>query len=178
MVRLPPGNCSTGPAGPEWRILTSSSAQLAAEESRDSVRRWALVPAGLLLAIWTTITAEPRAAHHLLREREYEFRQFRIEVVRLSGRYGEVPGVDEKVTCPQLEECGTGNVSDGYLVGAGKALGFSEGLLRRPGRGAMGGFEVFGEWSHLASGSLYDSPVTRDDVLDEGLHIPIRTWRR
>jgi hypothetical protein len=36
--------------------LISPSAQLAAEEGRDSVRRWALVAAGLLLTEWTTIT--------------------------------------------------------------------------------------------------------------------------
>jgi hypothetical protein len=141
--------------------LISSSAQLAAEEGRDSVRRWALVAAGLLLTEWTTITAEPRADHHLLREREYVFRQFRVEVGRLSGRDGEVPGVGEKVTCPQLDECGAGKFSDGQLVGAGKGLGRSEGLLRRLGRGAVGGVEVFGEWRYLATGSLYDSLVAR-----------------
>ena len=48
----------------------SPSAHLAAEEGRDSVRRWALVVAGLLLTERTAITAEPRAAHHLPRERE------------------------------------------------------------------------------------------------------------
>ncbi len=52
--------------------------------------------AGLLLAVWKTIIAESRAAHHLLRERECVFRQFRVEVGRLSGRDGVVPGVGEK----------------------------------------------------------------------------------
>ena len=54
--------------------------ELAAEEGRDSVRSWAFVAAGLLFTVWTTITAEPRAVHHLPREREYVFRQFRVEV--------------------------------------------------------------------------------------------------
>lgn len=159
------------------RLLISPSAQLAAEEGRDSVRRWALVAAGLLLTEWTTITAEPRAAHHLLREREYVFRQFRVEVGRLSGRDGEVPGVGEKVTYPQLDECGAGKFSDGQLVGAGMGLGRSEGLLRRLGSGAVGGAEVLGQWRHLATGSLYDSLVARYDMVDEGLHIPFRTRR-
>ena len=155
----------------------SPSAQLAAEEGRDSVRRGALVAAGLFLTEWTTIAAEPRAAHHLLREREYVFRQFRVEVGRLSGRVGEVPGVGEKVTCPQLDEGGAGKYSDGQLVGAGKGLGRSEGLLRCLGRGAVGGAEVFGEWRRLATGSLYDSLVARYDMVDEGLHIPLGTRR-
>ena len=83
----------------------------------------------------------------------------------------------EKVTCPQLEECGAGKLSDGQPVSAGKGLGFSEGLLRRLGRGAVGGAEVFGEWRHVATGSLYDSLVARYDMLDEGLHIPLWTGR-
>jgi hypothetical protein len=91
----------------------SPSVQLAAEESRNSVRRWALVAAGLLITIWPAITAKPRAAHHLLREREDVFRQFGVEVSRLPGRDGKVPGVGEKITCAQLEECGAWNVSDG-----------------------------------------------------------------
>ena len=37
--------------------------------------------------------------------------------------------------------------------------------------------EVFGEWRHLATGSLYDSLVARYDMVDEGLHIPFRTRR-
>ena len=121
------------------------SAELAAEESRDSARCWALVAAEPLLTEWTTITAEPTAAHYLLREREYAFRQLRVEVGRLFGRNGEVPGVGEKVTCPQLDECGSGKFSDGQLVGAGKGLGLSKGLMRRLGRGAVGGAPVFGE---------------------------------
>jgi hypothetical protein len=152
-------------------------AQLAAEEGRDSVRRWALVAAGLLLTEWTTITAEPRAAHHLRREREYVFRQFRVEVGRLSGRDCKVPGVGEEVTYPQLDECGAGNFSDGQLVGAGKGLGRSEGILRRLGRGAEGCAELYGEWRHLATGSLYDSLVARYDMVDEDFHIPCRTRR-
>jgi hypothetical protein len=152
------------------RLSISPSAQLAAEEGRDSVRRWALVAAALLVTEWTTIAAEPRAAHHLLREREYVFRQFRVEVGRLSGRDGEVPGVGEKVTCPQFDESGAGKFSDGQLVGAGEGLGRSEGLLRRLARGAVGGAEVFGEWRHLTTGSLYDSLVARYDTVDEGLH--------
>jgi predicted acyltransferase len=56
------------------RLVISRSAQLAAEEGRDPVRRWALVAAALLIAEWTTITAEPRAVHHLFREREDVFR--------------------------------------------------------------------------------------------------------
>jgi hypothetical protein len=74
-------------------------------------------------SIWTTVTAEPRAAHHLCREREHVFRQFRLEVGRLSGRDGEIPGVDEKVTCPQFDECCARNFSDGQPIGAGKGPG-------------------------------------------------------
>ena len=40
-----------------------------------------------------------------------------------------------------------------------KGEGRREGLLRRLGRGAVGRAEVFGEWRHLATGSLYDSLV-------------------
>ena len=40
-----------------------------------------LVAAGLLLAEGTALTAEARADHHLLREHEYVFRQFRVDVV-------------------------------------------------------------------------------------------------
>jgi hypothetical protein len=109
--------------------------------------------------------------------RKRVFRQFRVEVGRLSGRDGEVPGVGKKVTCPQLNECGAGKFSEGQLVGAGKGLGRSEGFLRRLGRGAAGGAEVFGEQRHLATGSLNDSLVARYDIFDEGLHIPFRTRR-
>lgn len=63
-----------------------------------------------------------------------------------------------------------GSSPDGQLVGAGKGLGLSEDLLRRLGRGAVGGAEVFGEWRHLTTGSLYASLVARDDMVDEGLH--------
>lgn len=159
------------------RLLISASAQLAAEEGCDSVCRWALVAAGLFLPEWATITAEPGAAHHLLGEREYVFRQFRVEVGRLPGRDGEVPGVGEKVTCPQLDECGAGKFSDGQLVGVGKGLGRSEGLLRRLGRGAVGGAVVCGQSRHMATGSRYDSLVARYDMVDEGLHIPFSTRR-
>jgi hypothetical protein len=48
------------------RLMISPSAHLAAEEGGDSVRRWAVVAARLLIAEWPTITAEPRVAHHLL----------------------------------------------------------------------------------------------------------------
>jgi hypothetical protein len=83
--------------------------------------------------------------------------------------------VGEKVTRAQPDECGAGKFYDGQLVGAGKGLGLSKGLLRRLGRGAVGGAEVFGEWRHVATGSLYDSPVARYDIVDEGLHIPFGT---
>ena len=69
--------------------------------------------------------------------------------------------MNKEVSCPQLDECGAGKFADGRLVGAGKGLGLSEGLLCRLGRGAMGGAEVFGEWRHSATGSLYDSLVAR-----------------
>ena len=85
--------------------------------------------------------------------------------------------MDEKVTCPQLDECGARNLPDGQPIDAGKGQGLSEGSLRRLGRGSVSSTEVFGEWRHLATGSLDDSLVARYDMADEGLHIPFRTRR-
>jgi hypothetical protein len=157
------------------RLLRIPSAQLAAEKGSNSIRRRALVVAWLFLIVWAPITAKPRTAHHLIRERKYVFRQFRIEVSRLFGRRGEVPGVDEKVTRPQLDERGAGSLSYGQLVSAGKRFGLSKGLLRRLGRGPVGVGEAFGKLRHLSTGSLYDSLVACDDMVDESLHIPLRT---
>src|SRR5437762_11863970 len=95
----------------------------------------------------------------------------------MAGGDGEVPGVGEKVGCAQADECGAGHVSDGQLVGAGEALGFGEGVLRRAGRGAVGDDEAFGQRRRLATRSLYNTLVAGDDMVDERLHIPLWTWR-
>src|SRR6202044_3259582 len=108
----------------------------------------------LLVTEGTTITAKPWATHHLLRELEHVCGQFRVEVGRLSGRDGKVPGMNENVTRPQLQECGAGDFSDGQLIGAGESLRFGEGGLRRSGGGAVSGAEVVGEWNGSATGSL------------------------
>jgi hypothetical protein len=90
----------------------------------------------------------------------------------VSGHSCEIPGVDEEVTCPQLDERGAVDLTDWQMLLASQGLRARKGVLRHRGGGTEGGTEVVGERLHLATGSLGDSQIAGDDMVDEGLHIP------